>query len=329
MQNSVKCMSIMLLASLILIGGFIKSSYAKGDTVQNDFIRKNHILTDDHCVTPQLQRLFDLSGVQPIDNSLEEIVKATQGEGGWLRAAGKERWELDKQESHELKRTEFIVALDAVGMLQEITPRHQLYEYALLMGATVEGMRDRLSYLFKLWDDGIRFKKIIILVGERPLDPKIEGEAVLMKGSCQNMVMKHDWQRPVAWPTNEADAMQMILDQVGWPHGFDAVEIVWARVPMIQKPDGSFVRPITDDTLYQWLALNPTPGSCLVISSQPHAAYQYTTVLKLLPATFSVDVAGRGVKKVSNIAVYLDALARLLYQENKRLEQQRAHAVLK
>ena len=79
-------------------------------------------------------------------------------------------------------------------------------------------------------------------------------------------------------------------------------------------------RPNTEDTVEEFLKLKPKPGSYLVISNQPFILRQHSVMKSLLPRGFKIETVGYGVKSDSlNISLILDAFARLLYQENKRI----------
>ncbi|NGX40087.1 MAG: hypothetical protein KR126chlam1_01427 [Chlamydiae bacterium] len=88
-----------------------------------------------------------------------------------------------------------------------------------------------------------------------------------------------------------------------------------------QKRKSIAARRITD-----WLDTNPTPGNCLVISSQPHIGYEEAVARLFLPETFSVEGVGapapfdpfdRSISQTPYpLLVYLDNIARWYIYES-------------
>ena len=72
-------------------------------------------------------------------------------------------------------------------------------------------------------------------------------------------------------------------------------------------------RPNTRDTLQQWMKFKPTAGSVLIISDQPHAAYQQVVVRQELPDSFTTSLAAEAADPDTSLANYLDALALWLH----------------
>ena len=90
--------------------------------------------------------------------------------------------------------------------------------------------------------------------------------------------------------------------------------------PRQEKADGTSTRPNTKDTLIEWLKKNPAPGKCLFISNQPFSGYQDSIARTVIPPTFSIETIGVEANQKLGIAIFLDNLARWIYQENIRRE---------
>ena len=86
-----------------------------------------------------------------------------------------------------------------------------------------------------------------------------------------------------------------------------------------QKSDGTISRANTEDTLRHWLTTDPIPGTCLAVSSQPFVGYQHSVARTVLPVNFEIETVGDISAEDEPLAVYLDTVARWLYQEKKRL----------
>lgn len=275
------------------------------------------------------QDLVALLGLLEIlhDGSLADVVEKTQAQ--WLRQAGKERWEVS---SRVIKDQDFFLSLlGNLGFIAEVAPEQQQYDYAVLLGATLEAFRNRLHYLITLWQQGVRFNKVVLLGGQRSLEKDFEGKGALLDRTNAYLPIRSDWQLTGELPTTEMQMMMLVYEQAVMPESMRKVPLVMVDSPMRQRPDGSLARPTTVDTVNDWLQTKPVPGSCLVISNQPFVQYQHSVVKTPLPGEFFVETVGHAaqVKYHNNPvkgdtvdrynAVYLDTMARWLYQEKKRL----------
>jgi hypothetical protein len=193
------------------------------------------------------------------------------------------------------------------------------YDYALLLGGLYQRVVYRLQYLIDLWNQGIRFKHIILLGSERPLNEGVEPLDSILDPDPTKISLRPGWIAPSAEKVKtEMDIMKIAYDQLDMPSDMRAIPAVFSNTPMQLMTDGSQRRPTTSDTIKTWLSTNPKPGSCLVISSQPHVGYQDAVVRTYLPTDFTVDTVGTASKTTvytQKCGEYLDAIARWLYQE--------------
>jgi hypothetical protein len=269
------------------------------------------IINPDGSPSPTLNELLMLFNLQH-DGSLGSIVQTTQK--NFLRPAGKERWEMEDIFAKHSKGV--FPMLKKLGLVERVIPSAAQYDYGLLLGATHKRMLARLHALGELWKQGVRFKHLVLLGSERPLDPTIESHALLMHPESSTLV-RAEWQPSTdIIVKTEMDALKLAYDQVDIPSDMRAVEVIVCNTPMIQNPDGTTRRANTGDTINTWLATNPKPGSCLCISSQPYVGYQDAVVRVYMPTSFSIDTVGNEAQE-TNIAVYLDSLARWLYNEKE------------
>ncbi|QQR49513.1 hypothetical protein IPF37_01560 [bacterium] len=262
-----------------------------------------------------LLSLLDLMNIQH-DGSLADVVTKTQAQ--WLRQVGKERWEMPEFVVDQLDQ--FLSLLDRLGCITQVAPAQQHYDYALLLGATLARMRTRLGYLITLWNQGIRFDKLVLLGGQRILEKDFEGLDALLDRENIDLPIRKDWQFSGTLPTTEMQMMVLVYDQAEMPKEMRNVPVVMVDSPMRQRSDGMPTRPTTIDTITDWLKTSPLAGSCLVLSNQPFVQYQHSVVKTALPEQFFVETVGHAVEGENHHkAVYLDTVARWLYQENKRL----------
>ncbi|MBM3198105.1 MAG: hypothetical protein FJZ58_02465 [Chlamydiae bacterium] len=230
----------------------------------------------------------------------EDLILATQAR--WLRKAGQERWEM--QELDSTKRTLVLQWADGHGLFSPWTPSTRHYDHAIILGATVGAMQQRLNYLKKLWMTGTRFQSVVWLTGERPLDAYADGTFDGLH--------------------TESAAARFLWEQADLPPDLRALPVVFVEVPM-KKVGLSYARPTTGDTIVSWLHEHqPSPCTALFVSSQPFCGYQFSVIHTLLPEDIFFDVVGEGVDPTlhsSAAAVTLDTLARWIYQESLRLSQ--------
>jgi hypothetical protein len=220
-----------------------------------------------------------------------DIVAETQKR--WLRNPGQERWEMP-----ELSPDQRLFVLNWAenqGLFADWKPARENYDKALILGATTSRMQMRLDYLKQLWNQGIRFKEIVWLVGDRPLDKRVDG----LTERC----------------SNESEAAHILWQESDLPKEMRALPVVFVAVPM--KSEGR--RPNTEDTIIAWLKMAPAPCTALFVSDQPFCGYQFAILKTVLPDAFLFDLVGPGDDPTAYpmaAAVTLDSIARWIYQEN-------------
>ena len=239
------------------------------------------------------------------DGTLEDIVKKTQAQ--WLRKPGTERWEMDNivvdDEAEEIFKK--------LGFINMVIPKESQYDYCLVLGASAPRIKNRLDFLIKIWDEGVRFNRIFVLTGQRKLDSI--GDSLPHLEFYETEI------------STETDYIKFLVKKADFPQDLRDI-ICFIDTP---TPRGKS-RPSTDDTVKFWLEDHePIPGSCLCISSQPFINYQ-DSVLKtfLLPLNFKVETVGFFDRSIFNKSIVLDSIARFLYQEKNRIQNGQAPSQL-
>ena len=245
----------------------------------------------------ELLQLLSLLEVKH-DGSLDSIVKTTQNE--WLRPKGKERWEV--QGLHEDKRAEIEPLLLKMGFIETVHASQMQYDYGVILGSYAPNVRTRLQFLMDEWNRGVRFRQLVFLGGERFVDETQDQ----LKSFLPNK------------PKTETDVMKLIFAEAKLPKEMQKLEVVFVDAPAKKKPDGGMERPNTGDTIHTWLANAPKPGHVLAVSTQPFVQYQDAVLKTLLPRSFQVETVGAKAQKRVPVAVWLDNLARYLYQQRER-----------
>ena len=174
--------------------------------------------------------------------------------------------------------------------------------------------------LAKLWLSGVRFNKLVFLTGARTLDAKQEPVAALEDRTQTILPIRSDWHydQTMVYKT-ETDMTNLVYDQAQLPAELRAVPVLFVDAPQTVAADGTIKRPTTVDTLVTWLKDKPAPVMCLFISNQPFVGYQDSITRTVLPATFMIETVGFAIPApYESVSLYLDSLARWLYQEQQR-----------
>jgi hypothetical protein len=226
------------------------------------------------------------------DHGLASIVAQTQR--AWLRPAGSERWHLE--DSFASKKAQIEPLLVQMGLVAPVFAENKTYDYGVILGSLVPSMRERARFLIDEWNKGVRFKQLVFLGGQRELDPS---------------------QESLAGAKTETDAMKIIYAQTNWPKAMKKLPVLFVDAPAKPRAGQKPARPNTGDTIYAWLKEGVKPGSVLAVSSQPFVHYQDAVLRTILPSAFRVQTIGPRAKTELSMAIHLDNLARLLYQEER------------
>lgn len=209
-----------------------------------------------------------------------------------LRKPNQEIWEVDHR--FEDKREQLLPLFADLNFITEIPPVPGHYTYAIIHGSLRYDVQRLTEYLTKISQAGtVAYDSVVLLSSARPLDPSKED---------------------VTLGSTESEMMQTLYER----SQLAAYPYILVNAPL--HPGG---RPTTDDTVRAWLYPQkfqqshsaPMPGKCLSISEQPFIQRQEKVLQMLLPRNFSVAAAGPASEENYPVAVYLDTLARTLYEE--------------
>ena len=228
---------------------------------------------------------------------------------GFLREPGKERWELTSL--YASKKIEIKSFCNDLNMIQEVPPHRKSFDYALLAGASIHRIRARISYLIKLWNQGIRFEKLIFLVGQRPVSTQLETYKEFINKDNGHLSFKENWQLKKE-PHTETEIAIMVMEQSILPSEWEGIPIEFIDTPM-QKMENGLRRPSRQDTIFAWLATTPLPGTVLSISNQPFVGYDDAVLRRFVPPGFTIEAVGDEARKNIEPEVLLDTIARWLY----------------
>jgi hypothetical protein len=244
-------------------------------------------LQDRRIEPAALSELTSALGIPADANLVEETQKR------WLRRSGTERWEQTEISAEQ--RQQVLSWGQKQGFFSDWLPSQPSYDSALILGATTVHMQMRLGYLVKLWEKGTRFKEVVWLTGDRPLDKRVDG----LTDRC----------------ANESEASHILWEEAKLPEEMRALPVRFVAVPMKGEK-----RPNTEDTIVAWLETKPSAQKTLFVSDQPFCGYQFAVVKGCLPDAIDFDLVGKGADPSSHplaAAITLDSIARWLYEEEK------------
>jgi len=247
-----------------------------------------------YYATAELRHLLALTNTPVGDGSLKAVVDATQKH--WLRPAGKERWEMPERFGDERKR--ILESVRKLGFVESVKPAQKRYNYAVVLGALESRVKMRIETLITAYNSGVRFDEIVFLTGQRQLEPS-EQKSTGVKTETE--MMKVVWKKLKVPP-----AMRKL-----------PLNVVDAAAPLFGIVKA--LRPRTVDTAIAWRKQNPAPGKVLCVSNQPYVYFQDSVMKSAMPETFDIETIGDRADADASNAVYLDSLARFMFQEELRL----------
>src|SRR5262245_1011831 len=101
------------------------------------------VLTENKQIKQPILDLLALTNITH-DGTLNSIVKATQksqAEGGWLRKAGVERWQMEDLPHFKEHEQTIITCFKKLSMLHDIIPSKRHYKYCFWFGGTADRVR--------------------------------------------------------------------------------------------------------------------------------------------------------------------------------------------
>ena len=252
--------------SITICLGMVNTVVARTSTQAKQITRQ--VQHDKRLTT--LHELFTTLGIK-VDPTYEAM--NTYAQAHWLRKPEQERWQMETS-THQSQADKIIASLKKLDMIDRIDPSIRRPDYAMVLGATVYRMRTRMQHMIDMINSGsFSPKQIIILTGDRPLDPIQEPESLLL----DKTFIRSDWQCPESLPTNESEAARFVWNQLQRSDQVNKIPVAFVATPMLEK-NGKLVRPTTVDTMETWLKTSPTVGSIVAFSDNPFAPYQNETM---------------------------------------------------
>lgn len=265
----------------------------------------------EQIIIPQaLKEVLKQVNLEPKDDKIETLIEGVHRT--WLRKPGQERWHLPYMSIED--RPALMQNFQKLGMIDEIRPTQNQYDYALVLGCAIPCIKQRLAHLARLWNEGVRFRQIVFLTSDRPLDADYETQESLLDDIPSSLPMSPLCESE-ALPTTEAEAMMFYYRHALLPPEFKALALQVVVAKTSDVISSVKLRPNRGDTALAWFKYKPKPGHVLAISSQPHVGYEFAVLRHVLPPSFALDVVGNKTTVENNPAIFLDTLARWMFVE--------------
>lgn len=227
----------------------------------------------------------------------------------------KQRW--DPQDEEKIARFAQIKSaiqphLVELGFIEAIKPSFQTYEGALIHGATLSTVRQRIAYLVAQWQQGTRFATLYFLTGERVLEPK-EMEEIRGKNPPSS----------TSFLKTERDMIEMVWNQSEIPETMRTqLHVRFINTPMKKDLEqDKWLRPTTDDTVHRWMETAPPYGRYLAVSNAPYIVRQDLVVRAIASAGYSFDTIGYAASQNEKTFLLLDEVARTIFQMDRQAEK--------
>lgn len=266
-------------------------------------------------------QLLKLDGMYEEGDSLQNAVSKTQG--SWIAVrqgrGGKERADLVDKDSSSTDQV--ITIAKEMGLFDAKLPTLSHYDYALWLGALLDGARFRIAELVKAWQAGVHFDTLVVLTGERDLRQDLEGIERLCDPSTSPLPFKDRWKLSEgARYQTECDMMRIVWEQVQLPE--DMAKALEGKVIFVNTKKTNGLRPSTKDTYVHWLKeYQPRPGTVLAISSPGLWMYQQLVGENMLGHAFFLDTIAPATSSQYFItqrhaltSIVHDTIAKCLYE---------------
>ncbi len=269
----------------------------------------------------KLLQILELVGMEPLNKSERAVIQINDWAQKNLLRRG-ERWDEQTQKFEALK-PQIKPLLSELGFVEASTPNFKDYQGAIVHGALLSRVRLRLHYLAEQWKQGARFSHLYFLSGERDLEDH-ENKAALLDDRDSLLKIRKDWVPPQEFPKTECEMIQLVWDQAEIPQEMrQGVDLYFINAPKKTDPKTGkkTIRPNTDDTVETWLKAKPLYGRYLVITNAPYTNRQDLVMRTIAPCQYGFDTIGPAASDQERVAIYLDELARFIFQTKQKFEK--------
>ncbi|WP_236558939.1 hypothetical protein [Chlamydia sp. 17-3921] len=165
-----------------------------------------------------VNRILDVCGL-PEANSSEDLVEATES---WMLSS-EERISGDIAPVCQLKDEHaFYNDFSLLRMTQAVPSYAATYDCAVIFGGPLPALRQRLDFLIREWQRGVRFHKIIFLCGKRNCYPTIESREHFFDSRYNPFPSENNWENETTQkvPSSEEEIAKFIWAQMALPRAW-------------------------------------------------------------------------------------------------------------
>lgn len=264
------------------------------------------LLFDEKCRPRfKLLQLLEELGMGSLKDKEDAILEINSWAQANLLRQG-ERWNTQTCKFENIK-SKIQPLLDELGFINASIPHFKDYQGAIVHGGYLLRVQLRLNYLVDQWKQGVRFSFLYFLSGERPLE---EQEVV-------NLISKGFFRPELECiPKTECEMVQLVWERSYIPQEMRrGVQVYFINAPM-QKNSGNEnpQRPTTETTVEYWLKADPPSGRYLAVTNAPYVSRQDAVIRAIAPKKYSFETIGFGASTEEATAIFLDEVARFIYQ---------------
>ncbi|ANH78289.1 hypothetical protein [Candidatus Chlamydia sanziniae] len=241
---------------------------------------------------PIINRFLEMCGLPEVENS-EELIEATSS---WTLAPT-ERFSGELLSLCSIKDEHaFYNDLSLLRMTQAVPAYAATYDCAVIFGGPLPAVRQRLDFLAREWQRGVRFKQIIFLCGVRGRYKTIEEQEHFFDSRYNPFPTEENWRASEqTMPDSEEGIAKFVWAQMllprAWRDTSSGVKVVF----LLAEPGDE--RPVANrqDTLriFRSYYQETFPARIMFVSSQPFICLDACRLEKFFQRE-NYDIAGPG-----------------------------------
>ena len=219
------------------------------------------------------------------------------------RADKQERWETTTLDWMAANQTTLKENFNTLDFVNEVLPMEKNFDAVGILGASMKAMHDRIKFVESLIERGYKFKKVVLLTGERYATTNVDCSAEKLEEVAQFFGIESK-------KVTETHLFKYLYENSSLNGKFDLV--------VIDTPQRDGRRPTTQTTVEDFCAWNtahPEVESMVFISGQPHVLYQKAIIAEVLARKDSVlkfEVIGNATE-AKTTKVYAGAMGSYIW----------------
>lgn len=234
----------------------------------------------------------------------------------FLRPRNKDHMDI-KDHPKDPRHNKLMKYFDNLGLINAVTPSKSQYQAIVIFGGGPWNSRERMNYVQKLWEDGVRAEHIVYIGGHRKLSEK-ETLAHVLNEVKPYIPNRSGWVAPQKVELYENQAAKVVWDQIIVDDTLRSKLKILTTHPKHDAVTGNFIRRAnTEDTIIDFFKKYPKIKDVLFVSSAPYGPYQNETVIKVLKEMklhhVTAETVSDDLHMDATTLAFLDTLARRLY----------------